>query len=142
VIRALGKIRKDEYGAAAIEFAILTPVFLFLLTGMLAYGIYFGASLSLQQLAADAARTSIAGITDSERRTLVERFLDKNAGAYILLDTATIAHNFEIIRKDANQFAVTLTYDASALPIWNLYVPLPLPSKIIEHQATIRNGGI
>jgi Flp pilus assembly protein TadG len=142
VSRALGNIPRNDEGAAAVEFAILTPVFLLLLTGMLAYGIYFGASLSLQQLAADAARTSIAGVNDAERRTLVQRFLNKNAGAYMLLDTATIAHSFEITRKDANQFAVTLTYDATALPIWNLYVPLPLPSKIIEHQATIRNGGI
>ncbi|MBK1795225.1 pilus assembly protein [Devosia sp. WQ 349] len=142
MFKAFATIRKNTKGAAAVEFAILTPVFLFLLTGMLAYGIYFGASLSLQQLAADAARTSIAGINDTERRTLVQRFLVKNAGAYVLLNTATIAHSFEITRKDANQFAVTLTYDASDLPIWNLYVPLPLPSKIIEHQATIRNGGI
>ncbi|MBJ6987208.1 MULTISPECIES: TadE/TadG family type IV pilus assembly protein [unclassified Devosia] len=142
MFRAYAKLRRNSDGAAAVEFAILTPVFLLLLTGMLAYGIYFGASLSLQQLAADAARTSIAGINDTERRNLVERFLIKNAGAYILLNTSTIAHDFEITRKDANQFAVTLTYDASDLPIWNLYVPLPLPSKIIEHQATIRNGGI
>lgn len=138
----LGKIRSNEQGAAAIEFAILTPVFLLMLMGMLAYGIYFGASLSLQQLAADAARTSISGVNDNERRRLVENFLDKNADAYVLLNLASVDHSFELARRDANQFAVTLSYDAQALPIWNLYLPLPLPSKTITHQATIRNGGI
>jgi Flp pilus assembly protein TadG len=48
-------------GTAAVEFAILLPFYLFFLLGMLAYGIYFGAAHSVQQLAADAARTAIAG---------------------------------------------------------------------------------
>lgn len=139
---ALGKIRRDTSGAAAIEFAILTPVFLLLLTGMLAYGIYFGASLSLQQLAADAARTSIAGINVSERERLVQNFLDKNAGEYLLIDPASITKSFEAVPTDPNQFLIKLSYNAQDLPIWNLYIPLPMPGKTIVHQATIRNGGI
>src|SRR5690606_18784383 len=77
--------RNDE-GTAVIEFSILTPVFLLMLTGMMAYGIYFGAAHSLQQLAADAARTSIAGITASERSQLVTNFISRNAAAYMLID--------------------------------------------------------
>jgi Flp pilus assembly protein TadG len=49
-------------GASAVEFAIIAPVFILMIVGMLAYGIYFGAANSVQQIAADAARTSIAGL--------------------------------------------------------------------------------
>lgn len=60
--RLCRKLFRHQHGTAVIEFAILTPVYLLLLTGMLAYGIYFGAAHALQQLAADAARTAIAGL--------------------------------------------------------------------------------
>src|SRR5690606_19342562 len=77
---------RDTSGTSAVEFAILTPVFLLLLTGMLAYGIYFGAAHSLQQLAADAARIAIAGLDEDERDSLVDAFLDANADSYVLIE--------------------------------------------------------
>ena len=76
----------DSSGAAALEFAILCPVFLLLAIGMIAYAIYFGAAHSVQQLAADAARVSIGGLSTTERSTLVGTFLDNNAGGYVLID--------------------------------------------------------
>lgn len=142
MILRLKIFRADLRGTALIEFAILTPVFLLMLTGMLAYGIYFGAANSLQQLAADAARTAIAGINAQEGRALVRSYLDRNAGAYMLIDPERL--DFDILVSDDNrdQYLVQLRYYASDLPIWNLYPPLPLPSQQIVHGATIRRGGI
>ena len=135
-------LAKDRSGAAAIEFAILTPIYLLLMTGMLAYGIYFGAAHSVQQLAADAARTAIAGLHASERNALVKNYLDKNASAYMLIQPSLLTFSIGDSPSDPNQYRVELTYDASHLPIWNLYPPLPLPSKQITYGATIRRGGI
>jgi Flp pilus assembly protein TadG len=135
-------ITEDSRGAAAIEFAILTPVYLLLMTGMLAYGIYFGAAHSVQQLAADAARTAIAGLHTNERNSLVQDYLDNNASAYMLIDPSRLSFSIGDSPSDPNQYRVELTYDASQLPIWNLYPPLPLPSKTITYGATIRRGGI
>lgn len=132
----------DRHGAAVIEFAILTPVFLLMLTGILAYGIYFGAAHAVQQLAADAARTAIAGLTQNERNALVGSFLDRNAGAYMLIDPARLSHSIGDSLADPNQYEVRLSYDASHLPVWNLYPPLPLPNKTIVYGATIRRGGL
>lgn len=129
-------------GAAAIEFAILTPVFLLMLTGMLAYGIYFGAVHSLQQLAADAARTSIAGIDEPERNRLVRAFISGHASEYMLIEGDRLDYEFGDHPTDPNQYLVTLRYDAANLPIWNLYPPLPLPSKRIALSASIRQGGL
>jgi Flp pilus assembly protein TadG len=133
---------RDSSGTSAVEFAILTPVFLLLLTGMLAYGIYFGAAHSLQQLAADAARTAIAGLNETERNSLVRTFLDGNAGDYMLIERNRLSFTIGDKPGDPSQYRVTLRYDASQLPIWNLYPPLPLPSAEIAYSSTIRRGGL
>nr|WP_295468683.1 TadE/TadG family type IV pilus assembly protein [Mesorhizobium sp.] len=56
-------------GATAVEFAMIAPVFIAFMLGMTAYGIYFGAAHSVQQLSADAARVALAGVNDTEART-------------------------------------------------------------------------
>ncbi len=133
---------RDTRATAAIEFAILMPVFLLMLMGMMAYGIYFGAANSIQQLTADAARTAIAGIDQAERNRLVGAFLANNAGEYLLIDQARISFTIGDKPDDPSQYRVTVRYDASELPIWNLYLPLPLPSQSITYTSVIRRGGI
>jgi Flp pilus assembly protein TadG len=142
MVRRFKSWARNDEGTAVIEFSILTPVFLLMLTGMMAYGIYFGAAHSLQQLAADAARTSIAGITASERAQLVTNFISRNAAAYMLIDPDNLDFDLADSPTDPDQYLVRLTYDASHLPIWNLYPPLPLPSSTIVSGATIRLGGL
>jgi len=139
---AARRAARDEHGAAAVEFAILAPVFLLMLTGMLAYGIYFGAAHSVQQIAADAARTSIAGLSDGEREALVGAFIEANASGYLLIDGSRVSFDVGDNPSDPNQYRVTVSYDASGLPIWNLYPPLPLPGETIVYTSSIRKGGI
>lgn len=129
-------------GTAAVEFALLLPLYLFLLLGMTAYGIYFGAAHSVQQLSADAARTAIAGLDAQERQRLAHSFIERNADGYLFirLDRLTIAVGDS--EADASQFDVTLSYDARKLPIWGLWERLPMPDKTILRRATIRMGGI
>jgi Flp pilus assembly protein TadG len=133
---------RDETGAAAVEFAILTPVFLVMLFGMIAYGIYFGAAHSVQQLAADAARTSVAGLSPGERDELVTGFISRNAGDYVLIDPQKLSVSIGDKPDDPDQYRVTVSYDASALPIWNLDVPLPLPGRTITYSSVVRRGGV
>lgn len=133
---------RDTGGAAAVEFAILAPVYMLMLAGMLAYGLYFGAAHSLQQLAADAARISISGLDSAERDRLVGRYLDRHAGDYMLLDRRFLTYAIGDDPADTTQYRVVLRYDAIELPVWNLYPPLPLPSRYMVYGATIRQGGL
>jgi len=110
--------------------------------GIVAYGIFFGAANAVQQLAADAARASIAGLGENERIQLAQRFIDLNCDNYLLLERSQVRVTVETSRTDATQFNVSVEYDASRLPIWNLSIPLPLPEKTIARSATIRNGGV
>jgi Flp pilus assembly protein TadG len=133
---------QDKSGTGAIEFALLAPLFILLLLGMAAYGIYFGASHSIQQIAADAARTAIAGLNAGERQTLVTHFIDNNASGYPFVDIRRLTFAANDNPSDSNQFVVSITYDASSLPIWNLLRDLPMPGMTISRKATIRIGGI
>lgn len=133
---------KDEHGAAALEFAILAPIIILMAGGILAYGIYFGAAHSLQQLAADAARTSVAGLSATERDQLVKAYLDANADGYVLIDRQALSYKVGDRPEDPDEYSVTLSYDAASLPIWNLYPPLPMPSRTIRYSSVIRIGGI
>lgn len=137
-----GSVWRDRSGTSAIEFALLAPLFLLLLFGMVAYGIYFGASHSVQQIAADAARTAIAGLNETERNRLAAGFIDRNAGGYPFVDPRHMVVDTYGSAQDANQFVVAIRYDARTLPIWNLLERLPLPGMTIARQSTIRIGGI
>ncbi|RDE09419.1 TadE/TadG family type IV pilus assembly protein [Pelagibacterium lacus] len=135
--------RTASDGASAVEFALIAPVFLLLVFGAIAYGLYFGAAHSVQQLAADAARAAVAGLSDPERDALARRFIAANGDSYVLIRGALLDIDTVPGTADPDQFIVRLTYDASHLPIWNLYAPLPLPGeRTITFSSTIRHGGV
>jgi len=131
----------DDRGASAVEFALVLPVFLVLLFGIIAYGIYFGAVHSTAQLAADAARASVAGISDAEREEIARQHVLNNVPSYVMLQPGKIQIVAGRLEQDSRQFRVAVRYDAAELPIWNFTPFLPLPSKIIERTATIQRGG-
>jgi len=132
----------NHRGASAVEFALIAPVFLLLVLGALCYGIYFGAAHSIQQLAADAARAAVAGLDGDERTALVSAFVANNASAYPFIDPEKLTLDAVPSPADPDQFLVRLAYDASNLPIWNIYPPVPLPGPVIAFTSTIRNGGV
>ncbi|MFN4185521.1 MAG: TadE/TadG family type IV pilus assembly protein [Hyphomonas sp.] len=132
---------KSESGTAALEFAIISPVFLFMIVGLLAYGIYFGAAHTVQQIAANSARAALAGLDMAERQQLAQITAYASIGQNGLI----LADDLDIhVVADADEptlIYVTVTYDAKSLPIWNLGPPLPMPDKTIRSVSVIRAGG-
>ena len=53
---------RDESGATAVEFVLVLPILLTMIFGIICFGQYFAIANSLQQLAAEAARSSAMGI--------------------------------------------------------------------------------
>ncbi|MGN6584482.1 MAG: TadE/TadG family type IV pilus assembly protein [Rhizobiaceae bacterium] len=142
VHRIASKTFTDKGGTSAIEFAILAPVMLLLLFGMIAYGIYFGASHSIQQITADAARTALAGLTPAERSSLATNYVTRNASGYAFIEPSELKLSVGDSSADPDQFNVQITYDAHNLPIWNLFQGMPLPGETISRHSTIRIGGL
>lgn len=133
---------RSRTGTAAVEFALLSPALLLLLFAMIAYGIYFGASHSVQQISADAARTAIAGLSQEERQALVAGFISRNAGGYPFINLRGLEVEARDSTADGSQFTVQLRYDAGNLPIWSLLRGLSLPGQTIVRTSTIRIGGL
>jgi Flp pilus assembly protein TadG len=129
-------------GSLEVEFALIAPILIASMLGMAAYGIYFGAAHSVQQLSADSARIAVAGMSSSEREQLVKDYISKNSGDYMFLDPGAITVDVADAVADPTQSNVSIRYDATELPIWNLYLPLPLPEKTISRTSTIRIGGL
>lgn len=57
---AAGHARDDE-GAAALEFALVTPILVLLLFGIIVFGIYLNRVLVVNEAAAQAARDAVVG---------------------------------------------------------------------------------
>lgn len=65
--------RRDDSGAAAVEFALVMPIFFGIVFAIIAYGMVFAQSLSLSNAARQAARSGvIEGTTCDQIRTLAK----------------------------------------------------------------------
>lgn len=135
-------LTRDRSGTSAVEFALIAPLFVLMMLGMLGYGIYFGAAHSIQQLTADAARTAIAGLDEAERRALAQAFIERNADGYVFIDPGKLTVDVHDSASDGSQFVVGVSYDARDLPIWNLFSGLTMPHSTIARRSTIRIGGL
>jgi len=65
-------------GTAMIETALLLPLFLMLLLGILIYGQYFMLAHSVQQAANDGARAAITGLDAADRSAVAIRAVDRS----------------------------------------------------------------
>lgn len=136
----LHRWRANRSGVAAIEFAIAAPLLFLLMAGMLVYGLYFGTVHAVQQLAADSARASIPGLTDAERTQLATAHARQSVVNYGLLDLSRLSVDARADSGNGSIFVVTITYDASQLPIYGLDGLVPVPSPTIKRSASIRRG--
>ncbi len=134
-------ISKNCSGVAALEFAIVAPVFLLILLGIAAYGIYFSAVSSLQELTADAARASVAGVSTTERQTIVTTYVAQSSPQYRLLQGHPITVSTAPYPGDPLRYSVTLSTDISNLPLQLQNGIIPMPSAVIQRTAVVRIGG-
>lgn len=134
-------LRRDERGSIAVEFALIFPVSLIFFMGLMAYGIYFGAAHSVQQLAADAARASVSGLNDAERVSIASAHVAASGNSYPLLTSVHISITAGSLDADPTQFEVRVSFDSGNLPIWALSGLVPLPDRTIERVAVVKRGG-
>lgn len=139
-MRSAVRFFRDRSGSNAVEFAIVAPIFFLVLLTMIAYGIYLMAAYSVQQIAADAARTAVAGLNSTERQQLARDFITKSDLGYAFMDKNRFTVDVATDPANANQFTVKVEYDASDLPIWSLY-SYTMPEPVIRRFSTIRIGG-
>lgn len=138
---SLRRFKASRDGAIAVEFALVFPVFLLVVFGIIVYGSYLAVVHGVQQLAAEAARSSIAGLNESERSSLANAYVTGNAGSYPLIDPAQLTVNAATSGSDSNVFVVRVNYNASSMFIYSLPTFVPAPPSTIVRSAAIPRGG-
>ena len=130
-----------QRASAAVEFALTLPCLVLVLFATIGYGVTIATLHSVQQIAAEAARASIAGLSSQDRETLARTFVTQNIAAYPLLDAqkTTVAVNDGSAPEYA--FSVAVTIDLTNSFIYQFRNLLPLPAPQITRSAIIRRGG-
>jgi Flp pilus assembly protein TadG len=100
--------RRRQDGAAAVEFALIVPVFLLLLFGIIAYGYMLSFRQSVSQAASEGARAAAVAPSSADRQavayTAIQNVLGSTCGStYLTCSTATPASCSSCI-------SVTVTY--------------------------------
>jgi Flp pilus assembly protein TadG len=131
---------RNRDGVSAVEFALLLPLFLVIVFGIVVFGCYLAMVHGVQQLAAEAARTSVAGLSDGERNSLATGYVASNVSTYPLLDANLISVVAAPSTTSANVYVVTVRYDGSSNIVFSLPF-VPSPPFPITRSAAIPNGG-
>ena len=127
---------KCTTGASAIEFALIAPVFIYMIAALIGYGMIFLTAISLQQLGADASRATIGGLTISEKESLVDTHIRTVVREYALLDSSRVSVKVEYDTVN-QQTIVDLTYDTTDHPIELFKGILPMPAKTFRVRQLI-----
>ncbi|WP_333611117.1 TadE/TadG family type IV pilus assembly protein [Brevundimonas bullata] len=122
---------------AAIEFAIVAPLLIMMMFGMIMYGSWFWMAHSVQSMASEGARAAIAGLDPAEREQLARAFVGLQVED-LGLDSAKAAVEVE---STPNVIRVDIAYDASDHPLMALSGLIPSPPKVIRRTAVVRLGG-
>lgn len=117
-----------------MEFALLLPVFVLLVFGMVGYALYLGAAHSIAHLAAEGARASLGGIDAAERSALSRRIVQAIAADFDpLIDPARVVVE---TTESGPVIRVTIRYDASRLLGWGPAFAHLFPPPLIVRSAS------
>jgi Flp pilus assembly protein TadG len=134
--RLAHRLARDASGAGAVEFALLAPLFLILVCGILVYGVWFALAMSVQSLASDGARAALAGLDADERVALARGFVQRqapNLGLNAALTTSEIT-------ADDGEIRVVVRFDASQHPVMAMHGLIPSPPQVIERTAVVETS--
>ena len=129
-------------GNAAVEFALVMPILLVLFAGISAFGIYLGAAHTLREIAAEAARASVAGVSDGERASLAQAAVQRSLASSAIFKAGSVGVSVGTSPSDATVYTVTLTYDSSVLGLKSLGKLVPLPPDVFTSTVSVRRGGL
>ena len=129
-------------GSSAVEFALVAPMLLLLFAGIAVFGICLGAAHNLRQIAAEAARASVAGVTDSERASLAQKMVNQSLNAGAMFRPGSIVVQVGPDPSDVTVYTVTVTLDATTLGINVFSRLLPMLPSVLRSTVSVRKGGL
>lgn len=132
------RVFADRSGGAAVEFALIGPIFILLIMAALVYGGWLWLAHGLQSVASDGARAALGGLDATEQTAEARRFVEDHLKSTTGLDPAQAQVD---VRTTPDAITVSLAYDVSGHPLMALSVLVPPPPRIIVRTAAVRTGG-
>lgn len=117
MLPALPRFPRNQRVTHAVEFAFVAPILL-LLFGIMDY--VFGIDHSIQQIAAEAARSSVSGLNDAERSRIARDFIAAHARSYTFIDPTKPRVRIGQTGPHMRSFEVAVAYDMSGSVYGNL----------------------
>ncbi|WP_105617248.1 TadE/TadG family type IV pilus assembly protein [Vallitalea okinawensis] len=112
---------KNEKGQSLVEFAIILPLVLIIILGIIEFGIMFNAYLTITSASREGARLGAVGGSDSEIESLISSITPQlNADKLVVTITPS-----EGARDRGDSITVTASYDYQVL--------IPLLGDIISN---------
>ena len=111
-----------------VEMALVLPLFLALLMGILVYGQYFLLAHSVQQAANDGARAAITGLDAADRSAVANRAVARSLTAVAGTQSVAVSETTEAITVAV---AFTVPEDSFMRSAF-----VPSPGNIIRARAT------
>jgi Flp pilus assembly protein TadG len=130
-----------DRAVAALEFALIAPVFILMVLGMLCFGFYFLYLHEVQELAASAARASVSGLSQTERDSLARQFVSAALANSTLLNAPDLTVATASSGTPATLYAVTITYNLKDTPVPMLASLVSLSLNTMSRTSTIAFGG-
>src|SRR2546430_6125915 len=128
------RLLDDERGAALVEMAMVLPVLMLLIMGIIVYGQWLACANALQQSANEGARASLSGLSQEERALTARQTVTDSLSHYDGIDQRKIVVG---IQDDGATVNVTVNYDMSDQPVMNLPF-VPIPDKIVSRSSAVR----
>lgn len=129
---------ESRSGSAAVEFALVGPLLVVLLIGIVVYGGWFLLAQAVQSLAADGARAAMGGLDDAERADLARSRVEAAVGDAGGLEPGRTR---VVVTEADGGVEVAVLYDIRDHPLMLLGGMLPRPPAVIERSALVRLDG-
>lgn len=139
--RSISRLRRglrEHRGAAAVEFALVTPAMMLLFAGIVSFSFVLSTYSALQEVASDAARAGIAGLTASQQAQYAVAYVNSAIGSYGFIDPTQVTVT---TTATASTFQVTVSYNASNSFFSTLASSLTLSPVVITRTATVQLSG-
>ena len=121
------RIRKNQRGNALIEFALVIPILLLLVMGIIEFGYIFNGYIILTGAAREGARVAVVGKTDE----ISEKVINHTAGSYI----KNVQAQNPVLGEVGEETIVTVT---GTIPMLTGFFDFLGDSLTLSTQATMR----
>lgn len=122
----MGQLRKQK-GQALVEFAIILPVLLLLVMGIIQFGLMFNSYISVCSASREGARVGVVGSTDAQIESAIRTDFPSINTSDLTIAVTTPDSN----RTPGEALTVTVTY--------KYHITIPIIKNLLSDAINIRS---